>query len=90
VVYSSGCGGLCALNASTGELLWQHAGAGGSLAVANGVVYAGSHGGGLYAFDLAGGLYSDKFSLPERPDPMLLVPDYSLQPSTTRMPSDSQ
>ncbi len=40
VVYFSGCDGLCALNASSGALLWSYA-AGGSPAVANGVVYSG-------------------------------------------------
>jgi outer membrane protein assembly factor BamB len=61
--------------------------------VANGVVYFGSsYDGKLYAFDLSGGLYADKLSSPEHPDPDLLRPDWTLQPSApvTRMPSNSQ
>ena len=42
--------------------------------VANGVVYASSDDGNLYAFDLAGGL-----AAPARPSRSSLRPNYSLQ-----------
>jgi outer membrane protein assembly factor BamB len=73
-----------ALNASTGALLWQYTIGGpigfSSPVVANGMVYVGSDDGNLYAFGLASEQLSSDFNPPERPDPKLLVPDYSLQP----------
>jgi outer membrane protein assembly factor BamB len=45
-----------------------------SPAVVNGVVYAGSDDGNLYAFDLTGGL-----ATPNRPRRSSLHPDYSLR-----------
>jgi len=95
VVYvGSGDSSIYALNASTGELLWSYATGGAiewsSPAVANGMVYIGSDDGNLYAFSLTGEL-SKNFSPPERPDPRLLVPDYSLRPDTpVTAPNNSQ
>jgi len=79
VVYiGSGGGGVYALNAGTGALLWRYT-TGGSVesspAVANGVVYVGSLDGNVYAFGLKG---SDAPALPPRPDPQTLSPDLSL------------
>ena len=37
--------------------------------------------GNLYAFDLPGSSSPDKLNPPPRPDPMLLRPDWKLQPS---------
>ncbi len=83
--------GRWALNASTGAVLWQY-GTGGfsSPAVANGVVYMASPYGKLDAFHLPGSLSPDKLNPPERPDPALLTPDWSLQPSApvTRSAND--
>ncbi len=65
-----------AICAATGSQPWTFA-TGSSVqslpAVANGVVYAGSGDGNLYAFDLAGGL-----AAPVRPNPSSLRPNYSL------------
>ena len=56
VVYFSDYSRLYALNASTGALLWQSPAMGlGMPVVANGVVYAGSADGNVYAFSLTGG-----------------------------------
>jgi outer membrane protein assembly factor BamB len=86
VVYvGSNDGNLYALNASDGALLWKYTTGilyASSPAVANGVVYVGSYDGNLYAFDLTGDLLCRSVSPPERPDPSLLQPDWSLQPST--------
>jgi len=51
-----------------------------SPAIANGMVYIGSDDGYLYAFGLPSEQMSETFSPPERPDPSLLTPDWSLQP----------
>jgi outer membrane protein assembly factor BamB len=72
-----------ALNAVTGELLWKHTTGwvyAASPAVVNGVLYVGAYTdanhGNLYAFGLPNQQMSDKFSPPERPDPMQLTPDW--------------
>ena len=49
-------------------------------AVVNGMVYLGSDDGNLYAFGLHNQQRSDRFRLPERPDPALLLPNGSLPP----------
>ena len=75
---------LYAVNASTGMLLWKYATGGAvrpSPAIANGMVYIGSGDDKLYAFGLPSEQMADKFSPPPpRPDPMMLSPDWSLQP----------
>ena len=77
-------GNLYAFDASTGSLLWQYTselGMGGSMTVANGVVYA-SDAAYVYAFGLPSHQWSKSFSPPERPDPTRLQPDWKLKPST--------
>ncbi len=73
---------LYALNAATGEPLWQTTAVSSSAspAVVNGMVYLGSDDGNLYAFGLHNQQRSDRFRLPERPDPALLLPNGSLPP----------
>jgi outer membrane protein assembly factor BamB len=93
VVYA-GLFQLYALNASTGALLWEYSTgdfvSSPSPAVANGIVYVGSFDGNVYAFGLPSGQSSESFSPPGRPDPSLLVPDWTLKPSTpvSGMPSN--
>jgi outer membrane protein assembly factor BamB len=76
-----------ALNAATGTFLWKYATGDqiwtSSPAVANGVVYVGSADHRLYTFDLTGSLSPDKLNPPKRPDPALLIPNYSLAPSAS-------
>ena len=71
-------GYLYALNATTGEFLAKYAAGpiSSSPAVVNGMVYVGS-GLGFYAFGLPNQQMSEKFSLPERPDPARLTPNWS-------------
>jgi outer membrane protein assembly factor BamB len=72
-----------ALEANTGALLWKYTtgnAVNSSPAVVNGMLYIGSDDGNLYAFGLPGQHMSETFSPPERPDPALLTPDWSLQP----------
>lgn len=82
-----------ALNASTGALLWQYRADVpidlASAAVANGMLYIGSTY-GFYAFGLPSNQMSQDFAPPQRPDPKLLVPDYSLQPITSLTVPNSQ
>ena len=76
-----------ALNATTGVKLWSFptgSAVYSSPAVANGVVYVGSEDSNLYAFDQAGGMLAKRNAALKRPDPAVLVPDYSLKP---RQPS---
>ncbi len=84
VVYVGGV----ALDANTGALLWEYPAAG-AAAVVDGVMY-GRNGTDLYAFALPGSLSPDKLSPPERPDPALLRPDWSLQPiaPVTQVPNN--
>jgi hypothetical protein len=46
------------------------------------MVYVGADNGNLYAFGLPSNQILKDFSPPARPDPKLLLPDYSLLPST--------
>ena len=84
---------MYALNASTGAVLWKYATEGvvfSSPAVANGVVYVGSSDYSLYSFAVTGSSSPDKSNPPERPDPNLLRPDWTLQPSApvTQIPNN--
>jgi outer membrane protein assembly factor BamB len=72
---------IYALNARTGAKLWSFlfpTGVLSSPVVADGVIYVNAQG-GVYAFDLAGGMLAKAQSV-ARPDPAYLIPDYTLQP----------
>ncbi len=79
-----------AVEASTGALLWKYKTGGpeveSSPTVVNGMLYIGSDDGNLYAFGLPSQQMTEKFSPPERPDPALLTPNWSLQPNTVVTP----
>jgi outer membrane protein assembly factor BamB len=55
----------------------------GALTVANGQVFVPSGDDNLYAYDLTGG--GQVLSLPERPDPATLQPNYELKPSKSKL-----
>lgn len=83
-------GTVYVLNAATGALLWSYPLPGGSLsspAVVNGKVYIGNNTGYLYTFGLPNQQMSEKFKPPQHPDPMLLAPDWSLQPNKPVIPA---
>jgi outer membrane protein assembly factor BamB len=91
VLYVSGGSIFYALDASTGAILWKYTTGSwinSSPVVANGTVYVGSADGNLYAFGLPSDQMSKEFKSPARPDPTLLVPNWTLKPSTpvTTMP----
>ena len=93
VYFGSEDSNLHALNASTGAPLWTYPTGyyiESSPAIANGMVYVGSYDGNFYAFGLPDGQLSKSSTPPARPDPTLLVPNWTLKPSTpvSRMPSD--
>ena len=81
---------LYALKANTGALLWKYTTGSGSrvprrrwsTAWYTSVPTTGT----CYAFGLPDQQMSEKFSPPERPDPALLTPDWSLQPSSAVTP----
>ena len=78
-----------ALNATTGELLWNYAigrAISGSLAVVNGAVYIADDSNKLYAFTLPNQHMAEKFSPRQRPDPARLTPNWFLQPSSQVTP----
>jgi outer membrane protein assembly factor BamB len=83
VYFGSRDGNLYAFHTGTGALLWKYTIGNycdSSPVVANGAVYTVSFDGSLYAFDLTASLSSERLSPPERPDPAVLIPNYSLQP----------
>jgi len=90
VVYvGSADNNVYALNAKTGAKLWSYLTDGyveSSPAVANGVMYVGSVGvdplhGSVYAFGLPDSDQLKRGTVPQRPDPKTLRPDFSLKPS---------
>lgn len=88
VVYAADeSGNLYALNPDTGALLWKYRAGStySSPTVVNGMLYISSDDMNFYAFGLPSQQMSEKFSPPERPNPVRLTPNWD--PNTAATPS---